>query len=292
MKYWIALGLVLAGVGVLLAPWRVLASDPAMPFVTAIPRFCSDQDDSDTCPPPERPESQGGPVSKPAGYTGLANPATGRFLNGTDDDVLAAFTGRPVDAFIIPEGGLFLDPLHEGGPHYGIDYAIPQDYLNGRETYFHPIGPGYVTARADCPLCFVDGDAQGRVESQRPQYNFGWGGLVLVETPYNPAVSIYVLYAHLARDFVSLGDYVMPDNMIGVIGSTGYAQELHLHMEVRYGPPGRFWNADFSQWETLDRWLATMFANPALLVFPESHPAFLIALEEWIALQPHPTEIP
>jgi murein DD-endopeptidase MepM/ murein hydrolase activator NlpD len=105
-------------------------------------------------------------------------------------------------------------------------------------------------------------------------------------------VSIYVMYAHLARDFVSLGDYVTPDDIIGVVGTTGYSEVFHLHMEVRYGTPGRFWNADFSQRDTLDRWLATMFANPALLVFPENHPAFVTALAEWIALQPRSREMP
>jgi len=282
----------MAGLWASMTPWHVLASGPALPHATVIPRHCGDKDQDEACPPPGIPESGSTPTARPRGYTGLANPATGKYLNGTDDDRFASFAGRPVEVFIIPEGGLFLDPLHEGGPHYGIDYAIPQDYLSGRETYFHPIGPGYVTARADCLMCYVDGDAQGRVAMQWPQHNFGWGGLVLVETPYNDDVSIYVLYAHLSRDFVSLGDYVTPEDTIGVVGTTGYSQEVHLHMEVRYGPPGQFWNADFSQWQTLDRWMATMFANPALLVFPENHPAFLTALEEWIALQPHSIEIP
>ncbi len=231
------------------------------------------------------------PIPAARGYAGIPNPAAGRFLVGTEDDPLAAFAHRPMDKFIIPEGGLYLDPLHEG-PHYGIDYANPDDYLNGRETYFRPIGPGYVTTRSTCYMCFVDGDAQGRVPYKWPRYNFGWGGVVLVETPLSSDVSIYVLYAHLARDFTSLGDYVTPDDVLGVVGTTGYSQEFHLHVEVRFGPPGRFWNADFSDWVTLDRWMATMFTNPAHLILPELHPAFLVTLEEWLALQPKPATIP
>ena len=52
------------------------------------------------------------------------------------------------------------------------------------------------------------------------------------------------------------------------------------------------WNADFSQQDTLDRWLATMFANPAFLVFPENHPSFIRLIGEWIARQPGAVEIP
>jgi hypothetical protein len=234
------------------------------------------------------------PAAQPQerGSTGLLNPALGKSEMVPGDDPLAAFSRRPLEGrFIIPEGGLFLDPLHQD-PHFGIDYTNPDLYLVGEPIYVYPIGPGYVTARSECLMCFVDGDIQGRVQYRKPEYNFGWGGLVLVETPYTPDVSIYVLYAHLKRDFVSLGDYVEPDEVIAVAGSSGYSEEIHLHLEVRFGLPGRFWNADFGQQATLDRWLATMFANPAVLVFPEYHPSFVTTLAEWVALRPRPAELP
>ena len=234
------------------------------------------------------------PAAKPQerGYTGLLNPAPGKSEMVPGDDPLAAFSRRPLEGhFIIPEGGLFLDPLHLD-PHFGIDYTNPDLYLAGEAIYVYPIGPGYVTARSECLMCFVDGDVQGRVNYRKPEYNFGWGGLVLVETPYTPDVSIYVLYAHLKRDFVSLGDYVEPEEVIAVAGSSGYSEEIHLHLEVRFGPPGQFWNDDFSQQDTLDHWLATMFANPAVLVFPEYHPSFVTTLAEWVALRPRPAELP
>lgn len=221
---------------------------------------------------------------RPRGNTALSNPASGQVITGTAEDRLDGFARRPLDDFIIPEGGLYLDPLHEG-PHYGIDYANPDDYLASQPTYFYPIGPGYVTARSSCVMCFVDSDWQGQVNSIAAAYNFGWGALVLVETPYSPDVSIYVLYAHINRDFVSLGDYVTPDEVIGVVGTTGYSQEPHLHMEIRYGAPGRFWTADFSQQETLERWLSTRFADPAMLIFPENHGAFALELDEWVTQQ-------
>lgn len=264
-----------------LVPWQTaVASDCDMP---------GDDGTQTTCGPREpSPDA----VRKPRGYTGLANPAAGQVLQPVGTDPLGAFSRRPLDHFIIPEGGVFLDPQRDGEPHYGVDYANPDDYLNGQDTYFYPAGPGYVTARSSCPLCFAEGDHAGRTENRAPRYNFGFGGLVLVETPYNSAVSIYIMYAHLARDFVSLGDYITTDDMIGVVGSSGYSEELHLHMEVRYGSPGRFWNADFTQWETLDRWLATMFVNPAWVVFPQNHPALVIALDEWVGLLPPSPELP
>ena len=53
-----------------------------------------------------------------------------------------------------------------------------------------------------------------------------------------------------------------------------------------------FRNADFSEYATLDRWLATMFVNPAWLIFPENHPVMVEALAEFVARQPASYEIP
>jgi hypothetical protein len=61
---------------------------------------------------------------------------------------------------------------------------------------------------------------------------------------------------------------------------------------VRYAEPGRFWNADFTQWEVRDRWLGTPFANPATLIFPENHWAFTLELDNWADQQTHPEQIP
>ncbi|MCD4684343.1 MAG: M23 family metallopeptidase [Anaerolineae bacterium] len=237
------------------------------------------------CKPEALPAPDGELPPDTRGTTGLPNPAVGNYITGTADDPLAEFSRRPFDNHIIPEGGLYLDATRDGEPHYGVDYACPSDYLNGVDTYLYPIGPGYVTAHTMCVMCYVNGDPQGRVETKWPYDNFGWGNVVLIETPYNEHVSIYVLYAHLERDLVSLGRYVTPQDAIGVVGTSGYSQEYHVHVEIRYGAPGRFWSADFGEWATLDRWLATMFVNPAWLVIPESHLAMQTALEEWAALQ-------
>ncbi len=251
---------------------------PATPFAPCI-------DDPSTCSLPAATSDRA------YGTTTLRNPAAGQALQSASDDPLAGFSRRPLAHFIIPEGGLFLDENYEGR-HYGVDYANPDDYLDGLATLIYPIGPGYVTARSDCWQCFVHGDAEGRVQGRMPWNNFGFGSFVLVETPVTPCVSIYTMYAHLQRDWVSLGDYVTPDTPIGLVGSTGFSQEIHLHLEVRYGAPARFWTAAFSQWANLDRWMATLFANPALLVFPQNHPAMLTALTEWVARQPRAPDLP
>jgi len=79
---------------------------------------------------------------------------------------------------------------------------------------------------------------------------------------------------------------------MGVAGTTGFSENVHVHVEVRYGPPGRFWNANFSQWSTLDRWMAMMFVDPVWLVYPENHGLMIMALNKYIAEQPRPAAIP
>jgi murein DD-endopeptidase MepM/ murein hydrolase activator NlpD len=232
IKKWLSAGVVLIGASLVYpaSAHGVQRYDPTLPAYCAAPVTpCVSRQFSP--PDPDPPQ-------EPGGATPPINPALGKTIVGTDEDPLAGFSRRPFDDFIVPAGGLFLDPLHEG-PHYGIDYANPDDYLMGTPTYFHPIGPGYVTTRSICAKCFIDSDQWGQVNSKAAQYNFGWGGLVLIETPYSPDVSIYVLYAHLLSNFVSLGDYVTPDEVIGIVGTTGYSEEVHLHVEVRYGAPGR-----------------------------------------------------
>lgn len=240
---------------------------------------------------PAAPESTPTPAQTSDDSTDLANPATGHFVAGTTTDPLKAFSRRPLDRYIIPAGGQFLDPSRDE-PHFGVDYTYPDDYLLGKPIWVHPIAPGYVTTLSSCPLCFVDGDSHGSVIWRKPEYNFGFGGLVIIETPYNPDVSIYAMYAHLDNNLVNLGDYVTPDDILGEAGNSGYSQEIHLHLEIRYGMPGRFWIADFSQQETMDRWQATMFANPALLVFPENHGLMVEELAYWANSRPRPADLP
>jgi murein DD-endopeptidase MepM/ murein hydrolase activator NlpD len=214
----------------------------------------------------------------------VVNPAEGYYFSGTADDPLAVFSRRPLDHFIIPQGGLFMDPSRDE-PHHGIDYTYPTDYLEGKPLWVHPIAPGYVTARSTCEQCFIDGGKTGQLYSQLPLYNFGYGALLVIETPYNSRVSIYAMYAHLGSEYVCPGDAVTPSRIVGTAGITGNALEIHVHLETRYGPPGAFWNADFSQQDTMDRWLTTPLINPAALIFPESHASLAATLDDWVGPQ-------
>lgn len=273
---------------VIVLVFSLCLSTPAYAFVT-----CPDEASRTE---PCRPEDPDNPLPSPyplppVGYTGLPNPAQNHFIKGTSEDPLAMFSRRPLDKFIVPGGGLFMDPSRDE-PHYGVDYAYPDSYLLGERLFVYPVAPGYVTTRSSCVMCFAEGSSQGRVLWRHPQYNFGFGDVVIIETPYNADVSLYTMYAHLQEDFVSLGDYVTPDEVLGVAGTSGYAEQIHLHLEIRFGTPGKFWNADFSQWTTRENWLSTMFANPALLMFPEFHADQVKILDAWVALQPRPNEMP
>ncbi len=42
-------------------------------------------------------------------------------------------------------------------------------------------------------------------------------------------------YCHQTTQYVSLGDTVTPDEIIGTVGSTGHVTGSHLHVEVRPG---------------------------------------------------------
>jgi murein DD-endopeptidase MepM/ murein hydrolase activator NlpD len=42
------------------------------------------------------------------------------------------------------------------------------------------------------------------------------------------------LYAHLSRPLVKPGDAVLPGQLIGIAGCTGWCTGTHLHFELRY----------------------------------------------------------
>jgi murein DD-endopeptidase MepM/ murein hydrolase activator NlpD len=42
------------------------------------------------------------------------------------------------------------------------------------------------------------------------------------------------LYAHLSRPLAKPGDEVLPGQLIGIAGCTGWCTGTHLHFELRY----------------------------------------------------------
>ncbi len=60
----------------------------------------------------------------------------------------------------------------------------------------------------------------------------GWGGYgIYVEIDHGNGFS--TLYGHMARPYVSVGEYVDRGQLIGLMGSTGWSSGPHVHFEIR-----------------------------------------------------------
>jgi murein DD-endopeptidase MepM/ murein hydrolase activator NlpD len=215
------------------------------------------------------------------------NPAEGWSVveTGTERDPLAAFGRRPIDEpRIIPGGGDYLDESRDF-EHYGIDYTFPEMFLAKLPQPVYPIGPGVVTALHGCPTCFAFSTEQWgklRTGDITPVNNFGFGGVVVVEHPYNEDVSFYSLYAHLREISVSVGQQVDSDTQLALLGGSGDVAAPHVHLEIRYGLPGQFWAANFNELETVRRWLQLRVETPVFLLYQEHHVPFTRVLEQWV----------
>ncbi len=70
--------------------------------------------------------------------------------------------------------------------------------------------------------------AQGKVT--RSEYTSGYGNLVVVDH----GNGFVTKYAHMAKRYVSKGDDVSYDDVLGEVGSTGRSTGPHLHYEILY----------------------------------------------------------
>ncbi len=233
----------------------------------------------DDCPrPPERP-----PSTQP-------NPAEGWSVaeTGTPENPLAAFGRRPLDEpWIIPFGGNYQDP-NRGTPHYGIDYTFPELFYQRLPQPVYPIGPGVVTSLHPCPTCWAYSQDPEWADWGRLRTGFlevdnlyGFGALVVLEHPYTPEVSFYTLYAHLRDIQVWRGRVVTSEDALGLMGASGDVAAPHVHMEVRIGPPGAFWGADFSQEAVMQRWTDLRHVTPVYLLFEHHQVPFTRELDLW-----------
>ncbi|MFA6095419.1 MAG: M23 family metallopeptidase, partial [Candidatus Paceibacterota bacterium] len=48
-------------------------------------------------------------------------------------------------------------------------------------------------------------------------------------------LGLMTFYMHLSKIFVNEGELVLPGQVIGLSGDTGYAERPHLHLTVRIG---------------------------------------------------------
>ena len=81
------------------------------------------------------------------------------------------------------------------------------------------------------------------------QYNTGgYGNMVIIQDQVS---GVTLLYAHM-RDtpLVSVGQTVLPQQQIGVEGTTGQSTGIHMHLEIQYLSPGQAWNWNYPK---LDR---------------------------------------
>lgn len=224
------------------------------------------------------------PQDSPPALTLPPNPAEGWSVTemGTEADPLAAFAASPLnEPYQIPPGGNYQDPNRDG-PHFGIDFNFPQDYLDGLDQPVHAIGPGIVTAVHTCPSCWAsNAEEWGQFRAATGDANFGFGAVVIIEHPYNEDVSFYSLYAHLRDVRVIVGQYVDNADTLGLLGMSGDAAGPHVHLELRYGHPGLFWCANLSDDDVMMRWLQTRYTTPYFVLQERHHIPFTRELERW-----------
>ena len=61
--------------------------------------------------------------------------------------------------------------------------------------------------------------------------NGGYGNLVIVQHEND----MQTYYAHLNEIYVSKGQYIGTEEVLGTVGTTGYSTGPHLHFELRVG---------------------------------------------------------
>lgn len=91
-------------------------------------------------------------------------------------------------------------------PHRGVDFAAPVN------SPLPSIGDGYVTAVSD-----------------EGAHSFGRSITVHLRDGYD------VIYGHLSKQIVTVGQHVKPGQIIGYTGSTGDSTGPHLHLQIMRG---------------------------------------------------------
>lgn len=68
----------------------------------------------------------------------------------------------------------------------------------------------------------------------------GYGNMVIIQ---DQTTGVTLLYAHMRdRPMVYVGQTVLPQQQIGVEGTTGQSTGIHLHLEIQYLNPGDSWD--------------------------------------------------
>jgi hypothetical protein len=153
--------------------------------------------------------------------------------------------------------GLFRQPVQSGiqtgdfsGDHLGWDIAP-----DGMPISSGPIAAAVVRAHRamkctpSMPSCYRRNMTQAERDPifNDPGWGWGYGNHVILRYDHNslPASTrqrlgqlgkagqhIFAVYAHMREITVALGP-MLPNSMIGMVGTTGYATGPHLHLELR-----------------------------------------------------------
>ena len=134
----------------------------------------------------------------------------------------------------------YSDDFQDGKWHLGVDYAA------SRGTQIHAPASGIVI-RADASC----GDP-GYLGSACGNWISGGGNQVYMMCEVNGGI-YGLIFFHLNAVYVSYGDFVLQDEVIGAVGSSGSSTGPHCHIEMYYLGEGNLydyvamgWNATFS----------------------------------------------
>ncbi|MFZ7121228.1 MAG: murein hydrolase activator EnvC family protein [Eubacteriaceae bacterium] len=76
--------------------------------------------------------------------------------------------------------------------------------------------------------------AVGFGEVIQSTYTSGYGNKVVIDLGVDEKGNkISAVYAHLAKRYVSVGNYLAPGDRVGEVGTTGMSTGIHLHFEIR-----------------------------------------------------------
>jgi murein DD-endopeptidase MepM/ murein hydrolase activator NlpD len=140
-----------------------------------------------------------------------------------------------ITQFASSDLGQMLAGLH-GGPHFDMHFVVPNsgEITSPYGMRMHPILHEY---RLHTGTDFAGGD--GRIHAAadgtvvRAGYDVAYGNYIVIYHGQYNGRSVATLYAHSAALYVHSGQKVQAGDVIGLIGSTGYATGPHLHFEVR-----------------------------------------------------------
>lgn len=159
-----------------------------------------------------------------------------------DAEEIAQFNGLSLSSslsigniVIVPDGTVqapttssgAISPIRGGnGPSYEGYYLRP--ILGGRKTQgIHGYNGIDLGASFGTPVLAASGGTV--IVSRNYGYNGGYGNYIVVSHDNGTQT----LYAHLSKNLVFQGSYVVRGQVIGEVGSTGRSTGAHLHFEVR-----------------------------------------------------------